>query len=135
MKSRIAPTTVLALAAAATAFFWFGRRERGGRKGTIVLYRDEDDVCQTFTTPFLKAFKDNGNGKVRWKIDDDEFECLGTNDFVKIVFDNPDILRDCVKKGKDKIECELAHAPVGTYKYSVYIGDRRTEDPELQIEM
>ena len=132
MKSRTGPTTVLALAAAATAFFWFGRRERGGRKGTIVLYRDQHDVCQTITTPFFKAFK--RNGKVKWKIDD-EFECLGTNDFVKIVFDNPDILRGCVKKGKDKIECELGDTPNGTYKYSVYINNRRTEDPELQIEM
>lgn len=131
MKSSIVSRTLLTLAAAATAFLFF---RRGDKKGTIVLYLDKNNVCQTITTPFFKAFK--ANGKVKWKIDD-EFDCLGNN-VVRIVFDKPgypDIFPSCSKEGRSTIECSLEGVNPTLTKYSVYIGTRRTEDPELQIEV
>ena len=105
-------------------------------KGTIEVYRDKDNKCQTNTTPFFGVKKSTMH-KVKWEIEDDRTGCTVSLD-VEIKFDKApgqtDPLPSCVKKGKQKIECDLAGAPVGLFPYSVYLGTAK-EDPELQIEI
>ena len=104
-------------------------------EGTIEVYRDKTNNCQTNTTPFF-GVKKSTMRKVKWEIVD-RSGCTASLD-VEIRFDKApaqgDPLPACVKKGKKKIECDLRSAPVGTYPYSVYLGTS-TEDPELQIEI
>jgi hypothetical protein len=104
-------------------------------KGTIEVYRDKDNRCQTSTTPFF-GVKKSTMRKVKWDIND-ATDCTASVD-VEIRFDKAQVpvdpLASCVKKGKRKIECDLRDAMTGTYPYSVYLGTAK-EDPELQIEM
>ena len=108
------------------------------KKGTIEIYRDKDNVCQTNTTPFFKV-KKSEQANVEWKIIDDQTGCLDASDaVVEIRFDknDPDPLGSCEKKNKRKIECPSAPAPNGPaqYEYTVWLGTSR-EDPVIQIEM
>ena len=108
---------------------------RALREGAIEAYRDKSNTCQTNTTPFFGVRKTTMR-KVKWEIID-RTGCTASLD-VEIRFDKApaqgDPLQGCEKKGKRKIECDLRSAPVGTYSYSVYLGNAK-EDPELQIEM
>ena len=103
-------------------------------KGTIEVYRDKANKCQTSTTPFFTVRK--SMRKMKWDINDVS-GCTASLD-VEIKFDKASVqvdpLQGCVKKGKQKIECDLRNATVGSYQYSVYLGTAK-EDPELQIEM
>jgi hypothetical protein len=109
------------------------------KKATIELYRDENEVCKTNTTPFFALKKGTGR-KLAWEIND-ETGCLTGALQVVIQFkggENPDLLPSCDKRGnasRKRIECDLDNQTVvaGKSAYSVLF-DGQTEDPVLQIE-
>jgi hypothetical protein len=118
------PTLVLGCAVADTL-------AQGRGQGTIVLYRDAQGVCQTSTTPFMRARR----GVVRWKVDD-EFDCVTGNLRVSLRFPAGPLAVCNGASGTRDIQCDLTKlkSAVSRTKYDVLFNGQ-VEDPEIQIEM